>query len=164
MYSPQTNGAASLSCECKLALGLNEWQNLQERKLSFGLRNWKNNWSAWPQLTLLFSLLLINWSNIIDNITVSLVLFRVFSLFLFILTQLLFINFFLVAALNMVQIFCLGICIHRSTELTFRGAYMNHESWECNFISVSDSRSPQYIVKYDLTNDWESVFNFIFSF
>lgn len=54
------------------------------------------------------------------NITVSLALGRVFSLFLlFILTQLLFINFFLAPALNMVQISCLGICTHRNTEVTF---------------------------------------------
>lgn len=35
---------------------------------------------------------------------------------------------------------------------------------KCNLISVSDSKSPQYIVKYDLADDSESIFNFIFSF
>lgn len=99
-YFPQTSGSASLSC--KLHLGLNEWQNLQERKLTFQF--------------------IINKQikyNCFVNITISLALDRVFSLLWFILTQLLFISFFLVPGLNMVQIFCLGTCIHRSIELTF---------------------------------------------
>lgn len=66
------------------------------------------------------------------NITVCLALGRVFSLLLlFILTQLFFISFFLVPALDMVLTFCLGICIHRSTERLFGGAGMSYESWEC---------------------------------